>query len=112
MNILDLIGDEPWRDEAGCRDRDTNDWYAEQGSAEGLPIGMERALYICWNKCPVREECLRVAVNRPERDGIWGGALAVDRHRRGYRNTYEVVNRRARRAAEDLGIVRKEGRSA
>ncbi len=40
------------------------------------PEGVENAKAVCVG-CPVRSECLAVALNRAEPWGVWGGELVV-----------------------------------
>lgn len=54
------------------------DWWPEQGGAEQTRAE-RRALWVCWNACPVRRECLHHAIAFPEEFGIWGGFTSQDR---------------------------------
>lgn len=96
-----------WDDRAACKGMPTEWWYAEQGTAVKMPAGMRRALYTCWNKCPVREQCLRHALRQPEHWGIWGGAEPTTRNAPYQRKTYPAVEKRARERAEALGLVER-----
>ncbi len=47
------------------------DWFAEHGHV------LERAKAAC-GPCPLREACLRAALDRREPWGVWGGQILVD----------------------------------
>lgn len=106
---MNLFDDHDWTDDAGCRGKPTEWWFGEEGTSYdgnhpgSLPAGMRRALFTCWNKCPVRTECLEHAMRKPERYGIWGGALPQDR-----RGNPNAASARARARVERLSIVREE----
>ncbi|HYO18160.1 MAG TPA: WhiB family transcriptional regulator [Dermatophilaceae bacterium] len=51
-----------------CRANDPDLWFAEK------PADVERAKHLC-RECPVRLQCLAVALARGERWGVWGGEL-------------------------------------
>lgn len=68
---------EPWRHRAACRDRDTNYWFPEKRGANNPATVM--AVSICKTKCPVIEQCLKWAMDKPELHGIWGGKTAEER---------------------------------
>lgn len=38
----------------------------------------DEAKALCW-ECPARVECLRIAMQRNEPDGVWGGLTAKER---------------------------------
>ena len=73
---------EPWREDAACRDEDTNIFFPLNDDAAGP------ALAIC-AQCPVRAQCLEWALATRQDDGIWGGLTENERR----------VVRRKRRAA-------------
>ena len=50
-------------------------WWAEESDPT-----TDTALHLCW-QCPVRQACLKHALNYPERLGIWGGLLPYERLR-------------------------------
>ncbi len=63
-----------WRQRAACRGVDPDIFY---------PVSDEEAdeaKAIC-RSCTVREACLEWALNRRERDGVWGGATERERRR-------------------------------
>ena len=63
-----------WRQQAACRDADTELFFPESDTAAGP------ALAIC-GECPVREACLDFALATNQADGIWGGATETERRR-------------------------------
>jgi WhiB family transcriptional regulator, redox-sensing transcriptional regulator len=68
----DWLAEEPWRQEARCRDSGslTPLFFSEQLD------DIARAKAFCVD-CPVREPCLASAVARREPWGVWGGELFV-----------------------------------
>jgi WhiB family redox-sensing transcriptional regulator len=69
---LDL--DSEWMEDAACRGCDPEPWFPQRGGLAGP------AQAIC-AACPVREECLRYAIDNDIKAGVWGGVTA--RQRRG-----------------------------
>lgn len=64
-----------FRDEALCVGLGSGiDFYAMHHDEQ------QRAIKICL-RCPVREECLRYALEACEEFGVWGGYTATDRRR-------------------------------
>lgn len=45
-------------------------WFAEE------PADLERAKSLC-GSCPIRRECLALALERAEPWGVWGGEILV-----------------------------------
>jgi len=68
-----------WTTQAACLRRDTEDWYPDDRHTirEELEAGAA-AQAIC-ETCPVRVDCLRMAFDRGEQHGIWGGATPLQR---------------------------------
>ena len=54
--------------ELPCRGDDPDLWFAES------PAELEQAKALCAT-CPVRERCLRAALDRAEPWGVWGGEI-------------------------------------
>lgn len=84
-----------WQDEASCKDY-PNDWWFRPmvaGNPHGGPQPTDpytdAARRVC-EGCPVKGECLDMALENRESWGIWGG---MDRHERKLE-----VRRRQRRA--------------
>ncbi|MFD3574735.1 WhiB family transcriptional regulator [Streptomyces sp. NPDC058644] len=61
-----------WRADALCAQTDPNLFYPEG------PQSSRAARAVC-AICPVTDECLAYALNRPEPHGVWGGLTARDR---------------------------------
>ncbi|MBO0849469.1 MAG: WhiB family transcriptional regulator [Pseudonocardia sp.] len=51
-----------------CRTADANLWFAE------FPQQLARAQALCY-QCPIRSECLEIALRRREPWGVWGGQI-------------------------------------
>ena len=68
-----------WEQSAACTGADVNAWFPS------TPNGGAEAKRTCWNKCPVREQCLAAAMteehgaHRDRRHGIRGGLTAGER---------------------------------
>lgn len=60
-----------WRAHAKCRGK-SDLFYSE------MPEDMEVARQIC-QTCRVQAQCLRVALQRAESHGVWGGQTAFER---------------------------------
>jgi WhiB family redox-sensing transcriptional regulator len=75
-NLIDLpsIGwtPQPWRTDAACKGEPTEVWFATQGH------GVKVAKRIC-GTCPVRNDCLRWAVDQHINHGIYGGRTPRER---------------------------------
>jgi WhiB family redox-sensing transcriptional regulator len=67
-----ILSLETWRDVAACRDHDP-ELFFPIGAAGPALDQVERAKQVC-QRCPVREPCLRWALNHGVAFGIWGGA--------------------------------------
>lgn len=70
------------RAEAEC-DHETHpdDWYEDPGAGYGTPPywRTQRAKARCFNDCPIRLECLNIALQSGQAYGIWGGYTADQR---------------------------------
>jgi WhiB family redox-sensing transcriptional regulator len=76
-----------WMRGASCLEMDGDLWFPEVGNwAHG-----RQAIAIC-QECPVREQCLEMALRERIKFGIWGGLLPSQR---------EVLLRNARKALAD-----------
>lgn len=64
---------EYWADNAACRMSDPH-LFDQRASIEAT----ERALRICEN-CPVRADCLQVALDDKNIEGVWGGTTHFQR---------------------------------
>lgn len=63
---------EDWRQSAACRDEDP-DLFFPVGTSGPALMQAEEAKRIC-ARCPVREQCLRWALDTGQDFGVWGGA--------------------------------------
>ena len=68
-----------WRDYAACRDIDP-ELFFPLGTSGACLIQIEAAKQIC-RTCPVREPCLRWALDSGDA-GVWGGTTEDERRRR------------------------------
>ena len=86
-SIADLLGIElpNWHKDAICAQTDPEAFFPSKGGST------REAKKICMNECPVREQCLEVALLSEERHGIWGGLSERERRK--------VVRERKRDAA-------------
>lgn len=88
-----------------CASRDQFIHFADHDFGKQELNRMERrAIQMCF-QCPVRKECLRYAIDKRERHGIWGGSLDTDRQ-----PVYALLDRHsgpqdARRATEALDVA-------
>ena len=74
MNVLASILPEPWMSDALCAQTDPDAFYPEKGGST------RDAKRVC-SVCPVRDECLRFAIEHNERWGVWGGYSERERRR-------------------------------
>lgn len=70
---------ESWRQRAACAGAPVELWFPDRGENAAA------AKQVCWDECPVREECLADAIATGERFGIRGGMNPGERraHERG-----------------------------
>jgi WhiB family redox-sensing transcriptional regulator len=66
-----------WRDRAVCRSEDP-DLFFPIGTSGPALMQTEQAKAVC-RRCPVREECLRWALDTGECMGVWGGTSEMER---------------------------------
>ncbi|MER5987417.1 WhiB family transcriptional regulator [Streptomyces sp. NPDC001787] len=83
---------ENWRMDAACREEDP-DLFFPIGSTGPALVQTVEAKAVCAS-CPVREPCLRWALDNGQDSGVWGG-LGEDERR--------ALKRRARRRARENG---------
>jgi WhiB family redox-sensing transcriptional regulator len=89
-----LVSD--WRMHAACQPFDSELFFPDRSAYKTNEVA--RAKAVC-RQCPVREACLKSAMDNREKIGIWGGLTPEERaklHRR---------NRRARANAESAGFI-------
>jgi WhiB family transcriptional regulator, redox-sensing transcriptional regulator len=86
----EAVDDSSWFGDAACRGTDVEIFYSDD------PGATSQALQLC-RSCPVREPCLRTAMQEREFDGVWGGVPEAHRRRTFRRRDRE--RRRGERAA-------------
>lgn len=62
-----------WFSRAACLGMDPDIFFPTKGGSS------RQAKKVCWEQCPVREECLEHAQVNQELDGIYGGLTASER---------------------------------
>jgi len=75
-----------WMEQAACRDEDPELFFPISAKGAGLAQVAE-AKEVC-RGCPVREACLRYALDTGQEGGVWGGLTEEERRalrRRGSR---------------------------
>jgi WhiB family redox-sensing transcriptional regulator len=80
-----------WRTDAACQPFDSELFFPDRSAYRNNEIA--RAKAVC-RGCPVREECLKAAMDGREKVGIWGGLTPEERAK------LQRRNRRARANAE------------
>ncbi|MYY05817.1 MULTISPECIES: WhiB family transcriptional regulator [unclassified Streptomyces] len=83
---------ENWRMHAACRDEDP-DLFFPIGTTGPALVQAEEAKTVC-RGCPVREQCLRWALENNQDAGVWGGLGENERR---------ALKRRVRRRAHGSG---------
>ncbi|MGC5341809.1 WhiB family transcriptional regulator [Streptomyces sp. DT24] len=83
---------ENWRMSAACRDEDP-DLFFPIGSSGPALLQVEEAKAVC-RGCPVREQCLRWALENSQDSGVWGGLSENERR---------ALKRRTRKTARGTG---------
>lgn len=79
--------DQDWQLQAACRGLDVALFYSNEEA------DVAAALQVC-ARCPVREQCLEVAMLQREAFGTWGGTTEAERRR-----IFRRERRRAKPAA-------------
>ncbi|KUL72339.1 MULTISPECIES: WhiB family transcriptional regulator [unclassified Streptomyces] len=80
-----------WRERAACRDVDP-DLFFPIGTAGLALVQIAEAKAVC-ARCPVRDQCLRWAVDVGQVEGIWGGTTESERRARRRRSAREEAER-------------------
>lgn len=79
-----------WESQAACLDDDPENWFPHTMT---MPRTVQDAIEVCgW--CPVRLDCLTVAIRDKHEHGIWGGLLPEQRKtlaRRLQRNRHPLM---------------------
>ncbi|MDQ1394064.1 MAG: WhiB family transcriptional regulator, redox-sensing transcriptional regulator [Acidimicrobiaceae bacterium] len=80
MSVLAADADgNPWRDRAACQSVSA-DLFFPIGRTGDAVEHIEAAKAVC-RTCPVREACLRFAIETNQEAGIWGGTSEEERDR-------------------------------
>ncbi|MEU8983008.1 WhiB family transcriptional regulator [Streptomyces sp. NPDC048309] len=66
-----------WRDSAACRTVDP-DLFFPIGETGPALLQIQAAKAVCQG-CPVRDECLRWALDTGQSSGVWGGTSEAER---------------------------------
>ena len=66
-----------WRQQAACRHEDP-DLFFPIGTSGPALLQTEQAKAVC-RRCPVREPCLRWAMDTDQSLGVWGGTSETER---------------------------------
>ncbi|MEU9560097.1 WhiB family transcriptional regulator [Streptomyces fumanus] len=66
-----------WREFAACRDEDP-DLFFPIGTSGPALLQTEQAKAVC-HRCPVRDQCLRWALDTGQSIGVWGGTSEDER---------------------------------
>ncbi|MER7488022.1 WhiB family transcriptional regulator [Streptomyces sp. NPDC126497] len=66
-----------WRSRAACRTEDP-DLFFPIGTTGPALMQTEQAKAVC-RRCPVREQCLRWALDTGQTIGVWGGTSETER---------------------------------
>jgi len=80
QSLADLLGiaaPPAWTADAACAQGHPDAWFPEHGEPNTL-LHATYARRIC-AACPVRAQCLRMALDNPELEGIWAGTSHNDR---------------------------------
>lgn len=85
--------DEEWRDRAACLGKPAELFFPEHAGETSA-----EAKALCAS-CPVREPCLKFALETGQEHGYWGGAS--ERKRRRIRKAAAMSRRRAPRSGEE-----------
>ncbi|MET8635975.1 WhiB family transcriptional regulator [Streptomyces sp. NPDC004096] len=66
-----------WRERAACR-REDPDLFFPVGNSGLAPARIDEAKAVC-GRCPVVEQCLDLALQSGQADGVWGGTTESER---------------------------------
>ncbi|MGV3712239.1 DNA-binding protein WhiA [Pseudolysinimonas sp.] len=86
--VEEFLQPQPWMQDAACSDVDPEVFFPTTFKKLGVT---DAAVRVC-GTCPVRRDCLAYAVERDEREGIWGGTTPRQR-----RHDIEFAERSAER---------------
>lgn len=68
-----------WSESAACIGRNPEVFFPEPEMIKSRVTAMAQAAIAICTECPVREECLRYALKKDVRHGIWGGYTSKQR---------------------------------
>jgi WhiB family transcriptional regulator, redox-sensing transcriptional regulator len=90
-----------------------DDWYPASASAEAARCEAAGAIAVC-GACPVREECLELALRNwaVGRHGVWGGTVPAERERLRAARVTQLTRVLARNRGADLAARRDADREA
>ncbi|GAA4209456.1 hypothetical protein GCM10022252_76030 [Streptosporangium oxazolinicum] len=69
-----------WAEQGVCGQVDPDLFFPEPTERAQAREQSQQARKVC-RRCPVRRKCLRTALNRRERFGVWGGATEQGRRK-------------------------------
>lgn len=75
--LLGIAAPPAWMDQAACGEGHPDAWFPEQGEPNTL-LHAAYARRICAS-CPVQAQCLQMAMDNPELEGIWAGTSRSER---------------------------------
>jgi WhiB family redox-sensing transcriptional regulator len=70
-----------WTRDALCAQTDPDAWFPEKGDRNAAALAVCNGIPGGRPPCPVREKCLKYALDNDERWGIWAGTTQKDRQR-------------------------------
>jgi WhiB family redox-sensing transcriptional regulator len=80
MSVLAMDGDgNPWRDRAACQSVSADLFFPIGRTGDAIEH-IEAAKAVC-RTCPVRDACLRFAIETNQEAGVWGGTSEDERDR-------------------------------
>lgn len=77
-----------WIFQGACKDYAPDDFFPERASPD-RSTQVAWVKQVCFHQCPVRQQCLRDALERDDRHGMWGGLT--------YRERRNLLRRQGRR---------------
>ena len=82
-----------------------DDWYPVSGPAEAARLEAAGAIAVC-SGCPVREECLELALRNwaVGQHGVWGGTVPAERERLRAGRIAQLTRVLARNRDADLAL--------
>jgi WhiB family transcriptional regulator, redox-sensing transcriptional regulator len=93
------VVEDDWRMKAACQPFDSELFFPDRSAYRNNEIAQAKS--VC-RGCPVREDCLKAALDGREKVGIWGGLTPEERAK------LQRRNRRARASAAAAASVAEE----